>query len=59
MKKLTKKNLDELAKKMPVISEIEQRSMVGGTIYVDYDGFELGRVGGSDIFYVIGTKDMY
>ena len=59
MKKLTKKNLEELAKEMPVISEIEQRSMVGGTIYVDYDGFELGRVGGSDLFYVIGTKDMY
>lgn len=30
MKKLTKKNLDELAKVMPVLSETEQRSYVGG-----------------------------
>ncbi len=30
MRKLTRKNLDELAKVMPVISEVEQRMFVGG-----------------------------
>lgn len=32
MRKLTRKNLDELAKVMPVISEVEQRMFVGGGI---------------------------
>ena len=30
MKQLSRKNLDELAKVMPVISEMEQRSFIGG-----------------------------
>ena len=30
MKQLSRKNLDELAKVMPVISEMEQRRFVGG-----------------------------
>lgn len=33
MKKLTKKSLEELAKVMPVLSEMEMRSHVGGDHY--------------------------
>ena len=43
MKKLTRKNLDELAKVMPVLSETEQRMFVGGSgngyVYT-YDEFQ-------------------
>ena len=33
MRKVTRKSLDELAKVMPVLSEMEQRSFIGGTEY--------------------------
>ncbi len=33
MKTVTRKGLDELAKIMPVLSEMEQRSFIGGTEY--------------------------
>lgn len=42
MKKLTKMNLDELAKVMPVLSEVEQRQFVGGDlVIIDRKGFIL------------------
>lgn len=37
MKKLIRKNLDELAQMMPKISETEQRAMLGGG-YFDVSG---------------------
>ena len=43
MRKLTRRNLDELAKEMPVIGEIEQRIFVGGgdgSVYNPYTQFE-------------------
>lgn len=52
-RKLTRKNLDELAKVMPVLSEEVQSSCMGGTIYVSADGIRFGKIGGSDEFYVI------
>lgn len=36
MKKLSKKNLDDLSKSMPIISEIEQKEYVGGVGIVEY-----------------------
>lgn len=41
MRKITRKSLDELAQEMPVISEIEQRSIVGGD---DYQLTEWGTI---------------
>ena len=44
MKKLTKKSLDELAEKMPVVSESEQQCLIGGTFYFDYEGNFIGKI---------------
>lgn len=45
MKKLTKKSLKELAKVMPVLSEMEMREYVGGDIiYLNEDGTFSGSV---------------
>lgn len=50
MKKLTKKNLHELAISMPIIDEIEQQNFMGGTFYYGCSGNYLGSSGsGSDI----------
>lgn len=49
MRKLTRKNLDELAKEMSVISEIQQKTFIGVTHYYDIvSGTFLGTVGSSD-----------
>ena len=34
MKQLTKKNLAELAKTMPSLSESEQKNFIGGTVVI-------------------------
>lgn len=39
MKKLTKKSLDELARVMPVISENEQKSLIGASGNIESSGF--------------------
>lgn len=50
MKKLTKKSLDELAKQMPSVSELEQQSLIGGSFYFDQAGNFVGTHGaGNDI----------
>ena len=54
MKRITKQNLNDLAKVMPVLNEKQQFENVGGTYYVSnltYEG--LGFVGNSDVIYVI------
>lgn len=38
MKKLIKKNLDELALSMPIINEMEQKNFVGGTLFYSENG---------------------
>ncbi|MFA7492263.1 MAG: hypothetical protein WCZ43_01955 [Proteiniphilum sp.] len=38
MKKLTKRNLDELAVNMPIIDEKEQQDIIGGTFYYSASG---------------------
>lgn len=47
MKKLGKSTLEELAKRMPVLSEKEQRSSIGGERYHDESGFFIGQIGTS------------
>lgn len=47
-KKLTRKNLDELAELMPIIDEIHQKGFMGGTHYYDLSGNYLGKIGASD-----------
>lgn len=59
MKEISLKMLDELAKKMPVIDETDQKRYAGGAYYIDYDGMEFGQVGSSDHLYLLGTKQMY
>lgn len=44
MKKLRKTTLDELAKRMPVLSKKEQRSSIGGAWYYDASGNYLGEL---------------
>ena len=48
MKKLRKTTLDELAKKMPVLSENEQRSSIGGYRYYDESGQFIDQIGSSN-----------
>lgn len=60
MRKLTRKNLDELAKVMPVISEVEQATYNGGTVYCDLSGHYLGKVGmGDDLKFISSTDFEY
>ena len=58
MKRITKQNLNDLAKVMPVLNEQQQFENVGGTYYVSnltYEG--LGFVGNSDVIYVISPSE--
>ena len=58
MKRITKQNLNDLAKVMPVLNEKQQFENVGGTYYVSnltYEG--LGFVGNSDVIYVISPSE--
>ncbi len=58
MKKLTKKNLDELASSMPVISKSEQKSYNGGSFVYDQSGVLLGECGtGNDIIIASSLFD--
>lgn len=58
MKKITRKNLYELEKEMPVISESEQRDHLGKAVYIALeDGHEYGTIG-HELFYVV-SMDMY
>ena len=53
MKRITKQNLNDLAKVMPVLNEKQQFENVGGTYYVSTLSFmELGYVGYGDEIYV-------
>ena len=53
MKRITKQNLNDLAKVMPVLNEQQQFENVGGTYYVSTLSFmELGYVGYGDEIYV-------
>lgn len=56
-RKLTRKNLDELAKVMPVLSEEVQACCWGGAVYFDENGNRLNRVGSSDEIRVISTTE--
>lgn len=59
MKRITKQNLNDLAKVMPVLNEKQQFENVGGTYYVSNLSYEgLGFVGNSDVIYVI-SPDAY
>ena len=58
MKTITRKNLDELEKRMPVVSENEQKDRMGRAVYVDYQGYIYGRIG-NGFFCVLGSIDMY
>lgn len=58
MRKLTRKNLDELAKVMPVISANVKSQYIGGAVYFDTNGNRLGNLGSSDEIRVI-TKELF
>lgn len=50
MKKLTKKSLDKLAERMPVVSESEQQYLIRGSFYFDHSGNFVGQyAAGNDI----------
>lgn len=51
MKKLIKKNLDELAETMPVLSEKNQHECVGGTGSYIESGANTGSIGGGDCVF--------
>lgn len=48
MKKLCKLTLEQLEKEMPVLSEAEQKNMIGGTVFYDYSGNYMGTCGPND-----------
>ena len=57
MKRITKQNLNDLAKVMPVLNEKQQFENVGGTYYVSNSSYEgLGFVGNSDVIYLISES---
>lgn len=58
MKKLGKSTLEELAKRMPVLSENEQRSSIGGYRYYDESGNFLGEIGSHDTVRIT-SRDNY
>ncbi|WP_373248517.1 hypothetical protein [Bacteroides thetaiotaomicron] len=55
-KKILIKDLEDLAKEMPILTENEQKVVVGGSIYLDYNGNELGRFGSRDNFCVVDQE---
>ncbi|MFA6703108.1 MAG: hypothetical protein WCS06_10665 [Dysgonamonadaceae bacterium] len=49
MKRITRKNLDELAKEISILDDIHQKIFIGGTHYYDIaSGTFLGTVGSSE-----------
>lgn len=58
MKKLGKSTLEELAKRMPVLTENEQRSSIGGYRYYDESGNFLGEIGSHDTVRIT-SRDNY
>ena len=54
--KISIKDLEDLAKEMPILTENEQKVVVGGSIYLDYNGNELGRFGSRDNFCVVDQE---
>lgn len=59
MKKLNRKSLDELARKLPVINESEQRQLIGGIRYYDGSGNFIGKFGSSDnIMITVASEAM-
>ncbi len=58
-RKLTVKNLAELAKRMPVLSEDVQRNYLGRGVYFNSNGQYLGEVmtGSDDMIYVVSDND--
>ena len=54
--KISIKDLEDLAKEMPILTENEQKVVVGGSIYLDYYGNELGRFGSRDNFCVVDQE---
>ncbi len=57
--KLTKKSLKELAEIMPVLSEKEQESCIGGTHFYNLSGVSLGSVGPGDDIRIISQDELY
>ena len=54
--KISIKDLENLAKEMPVLTENEQKVVIGGSIYLDNNGNELGRFGVYDNFRVVDQE---
>lgn len=48
-----------MAKKLPVVNELDQNQMVGGSVYVSPYGVRYGREGHNDTFYMIGSDAVY
>lgn len=59
MKKLTKKNLQQLCETMIILSEVEQRNYVGAAFYYSPDGQFLGPLGNSHEIRVVDSGIFY
>ena len=59
MKKLTKKNLQQLCETMALLSEVEQRNCVGTAYYYSPDGQLLGYLGNSSEIRVVDSSIFY
>lgn len=59
MKKISKQSIVDLAKKLPVVNELDQSQMVGGSVYVSPYGVRYGKAGYNDTFYVLGSDAVY
>lgn len=55
-KRISIKDLEDLAKEMPILTEKERKTVIGGSIYVDYNGSELGRFGFYDNFCIVDQE---
>ena len=59
MKKLTKKNLQQLCETMVILSEVEQQNYVGAAFYYSPDGELLGHLGNSYEIRVVDSGFFY
>ena len=59
MKKLTKKNLQQLCETMVILSEVEQQNYVGAAFYYSPDGELLGHLGNSSEIRVVDSSIFY
>ena len=58
-RKLSQKSLNELAEIMPVLSEKEQESCIGGTHFYNLSGTFLGSVGPGNDIRIISQEELY